>query len=153
MLNTINVVVQENDFSLAEETDRIGIDEQDGAVVTFIGKVRGNSEGKQLKAMLLEHYPGMTEKSIIRIAHQASQKWPLGKISVIHRVGELSPNEQIVFVGVSSPHRQAAFSACEYIMDYLKIEAPFWKKELFEGSEHWVAAKESDRVKAKSWNK
>jgi len=153
MVDSISVVIQENDFSLAEETDRIGIDTQDGAVVTFIGKVRGNSNGNQLKAMFLEHYPGMTEKSIIRIAQQASQKWSLGKVSVIHRVGELAPNEQIVFVGVSSPHRQAAFSACEYIMDYLKIEAPFWKKELFEGSENWVAAKECDQAKAKSWNK
>lgn len=153
MSDSINVVVQEDDFSLAEETDRISVDDQDGAVVTFVGKVRGNSDGSKLKAMFLEHYPGMTEKSIIHIAQQASQKWSLGKISVIHRVGELAPNEQIVFVGVSSPHRQAAFSACEYIMDYLKIEAPFWKKELFEESENWVAAKESDQVKARSWNK
>lgn len=151
MSENIKVSIQQADFCVAQETNKISQNDQEGAVVTFVGKVRGFSDNAQLKAMFLEHYPGMTEKSIINITKRAQEKWSVGCISVIHRIGRLSANEQIVYVGVSSPHRQAAFQACEFIMDFLKVEAPFWKKELFEDGEKWVEAKRTDQHKADTW--
>ena len=103
--------------------------------------------------MLLEHYPGMTERSITEIAEHAVARWALGDVQVIHRVGTLQPGEQIVLVAVSAAHRQAAFSACEYIMDYLKTRAPFWKKEqLLDGRSRWVDARQSDASAALRWD-
>lgn len=121
-----------------------------GAIVTFTGLVR-EVIGEELRAMELEHYPGMTEKALHRIVEQARSRWSLGRVLIRHRVGRLLPGDDIVFVGVACAHRQAAFEAAQFIMDYLKRDAPFWKKELLAKGEHWVEQKESDLSAAASW--
>jgi len=121
-----------------------------GAIVTFTGLVRDSFQN-DLKFMFLEHYPGMTEKCLTNIVHQARARWPLDNVAVIHRVGRLHVDENIVFVGVVSAHRVAAFEASQFIMDYLKKEAPFWKKEAVESQESWVEQKQSDLEAAKKW--
>ncbi|MEH6639131.1 MAG: molybdopterin synthase catalytic subunit MoaE [Porticoccaceae bacterium] len=121
-----------------------------GALVTFTGMVRDLVENP-VNAMLLEHYPGMTERALEAIIHKARERWTLGDINITHRVGMLYPGEPIVFVGVSSAHRREAFEACQFLMDYLKIEAPFWKKEFTPDGEHWVEAKSSDTDAAGRW--
>jgi molybdopterin synthase catalytic subunit len=123
----------------------------EGAVTTFTGYVRRDNENRQVQQLELEHYPGMTEASIVAIAVQACTRWPVLAASVVHRIGRLSPGEQIVWVGVASAHRAAAFSACEFIMDYLKTRAPFWKKETAPGGEHWVSARGTDNERAARW--
>ena len=125
-------------------------DSEYGALVTFTGKVRDLAD-KPVNAMLLEHYPGMTEQSLEAIINTARERWMLGKVTVIHRVGMLYPGDPIVFVGVSSLHRREAFDACQFIMDYLKMEAPFWKKEFTPKGEYWVEAKSSDCEAAQRW--
>ena len=122
-----------------------------GAVVCFTGLVRQENEGRTVQCMELEHYPGMTERSIGQIVDEARQRWPILAARVVHRVGRLSPGEQVVFVGVSSPHRRDAFQACEFIMDYLKTRAPFWKKEHGPEGERWVEARDSDTAAAQRW--
>lgn len=122
---------------------------QDGAVVTFIGKVRCTE--KKTIGLYLEHYAGMTEKVLSNIVVQARQRWQLSRIAVIHRVGDIKTNEKIVFVGVSSAHRSDAFAAAEFIMDILKNEAPFWKKENTNDGNNWVEAKKSDVDALKKW--
>lgn len=122
---------------------------QDGAVVTFIGKVRSVDE--QPLSLFLEHYSGMTEKVLRQIVNQARERWQLSRVAVIHRVGEISTNEQIVFVGVSSAHRADAFAAVEFIMDVLKTQAPFWKKERTGNGDNWVEPKNSDIQALKKW--
>ncbi|MEI6894592.1 MAG: molybdopterin synthase catalytic subunit MoaE [Colwellia sp.] len=151
------ISIQREDFSLAEEVALLEKDNlTDGAVVTFTGRVRNNNNGNSVTSLTLEHYPGMTEKSLANIISQAKERWQLGKIKVIHRIGELAIGEQIVFVGVTSKHRHDAFAANEFIMDYLKVDAPFWKKEKITKagsvSESWLAAKSSDTNKAKCWS-
>jgi molybdopterin synthase catalytic subunit len=148
------ISIQHEDFSLQEEAALLrtagkGI----GALVTFTGLVRDQHDGLQVKGLELEHYPGMTERSLQAIVAEAAERWPLLGITVIHRIGVLLADEQIVFVGVSSAHRAAAFSACEFIMDYLKTQAPFWKKCLQEDQEFWVEAKASDESAASRWSK
>ena len=148
----ISVRVQQQDFDLRDETERLRSASLDvGAVVTFSGLVRSQQDGQAIKALVLEHYPGMTEKSLLKIVEQAGLRWPLSGVTVIHRIGELKPGDQIVFVGVTSAHRLAAFEACEFMMDYLKTRAPFWKKCLQEGSEHWVESKDSDQLASERW--
>jgi molybdopterin synthase catalytic subunit len=120
-----------------------------GAVASFIGRVR-DAEGS-LIAMTLEHYPGMTEKALGEIVAESKARWRLADVCVIHRVGRLLPGEQIVFVGVSSAHRGEAFAACEFVMDYLKTRAPFWKKEETAAGAFWVDARESDDAAAARW--
>ncbi|MFT6463299.1 molybdopterin synthase catalytic subunit MoaE [Halopseudomonas laoshanensis] len=122
-----------------------------GAVVSFVGYVRDFNEGREVAGMLLEHYPGMTEKALQTIAEEAAERWPLLGIEVLHRVGHLAPGEPIVFVGVSSAHRQAAFDACHFIIDYLKTRAPFWKKENTPEGSTWVEARETDEVALTRW--
>jgi molybdopterin synthase catalytic subunit len=122
-----------------------------GAIVVFTGSVRGRDQGNQIVALRLEHYPGMTEKSLAGIVDQAKQRWSLDDVRIIHRVGEIKAGEQIVFVGVSSAHRKESFAAGEFIMDYLKTQAPFWKKELRKEGESWVEAKQDDLDKAQHW--
>ncbi len=122
-----------------------------GAIVTFTGLVRELSDTDKLKGLYLEHYPGMTEKALHKIVEQARERWPLGQVTLVHRVGRLMLNEQIVFVGASSPHRADAFAAVQFIMDYLKQDAPFWKKEITVSGEHWVEQKASDLDAAKRW--
>ena len=122
-----------------------------GAVVSFIGYVRDFNEGREIAGMFLEHYPGMTEKALGKITAEAEQRWPLLRLDVLHRVGALEPGEPIVFVGVASAHRQAAFDACAFVMDYLKTRAPFWKKETSGDGPHWVEGRDSDHAAAGRW--
>jgi molybdopterin synthase catalytic subunit len=120
-------------------------------VATFVGLVRDLNEGTAVSRMTLEHYPGMTERALEDICAQAASRWDLLDTRVIHRVGPLEPGDAIVFVAVSSAHRGEAFAACEYIMDYLKTRAPFWKKEVTPGGERWVEARASDDEAAARW--
>lgn len=147
------VSVQVEDFSVADEYAKLAEGTDAGAVVTFIGKVRDFNLGDDVTGLSLEHYPGMTEKALAEIIEQARERWPLLKTRVIHRVGDLALGEQIVFVGVSSAHRGAAFEACEFIMDFLKTRAPFWKKEQTTTKTRWVDARETDTSAADRWQK
>lgn len=147
------VSVQVEDFSLGQEYQRLSEGTAAGAVVTFIGKVRDMNLGDNVIGLHLEHYPGMTEKSLSAICDEAESRWPLLGVRVIHRVGDLDIGDQIVFVGVSSAHRDAAFDACEFIMDYLKTKAPFWKKERTISEERWIDSRDSDHKAAKRWDK
>jgi len=151
------ISIQANDFSLADEVALLEKENlTDGAVVTFTGRVRNRNNGNSVTTLTLEHYPGMTEKSLAKIILQAKERWDIGRVKVIHRIGELSIGDQIVFVGVTSEHRQDAFAANEFIMDYLKVKAPFWKKEKInnagQSSENWLAAKTTDTDKADLWS-
>lgn len=149
---SLRIVVQQQDFAVAREYERLRQDARCGAVVTFTGLVRELAEA-ELLGMTLEHYPGMTEKALTQIVDQAKQRWDIFDALVIHRIGELSPLDQIVLVAVSSAHREEAFSACQFIMDYLKTEAPFWKKEETPSGARWVEAKASDDSARERWNK
>ena len=139
-------------FAMAEEYQWLSACNDDGAVVTFTGKVRNHNLGDDVSALTLEHYPGMTEKALAEIVEEARQRWPLQRISVIHRVGELFPGDEIVFVGVSAAHRGAAFESAEFIMDYLKTRAPFWKREATPEGDRWVEARDSDQQAAGRWD-
>ncbi|MCR8922570.1 molybdopterin synthase catalytic subunit MoaE [Dasania sp. GY-MA-18] len=146
------VRVQTADFDVSSELALLRQHSlQTGAVVNFVGTVRDVNHGQAVASMELEHYPGMTEKAISDIVSQAKQRWQLLAATVIHRVGLLQPGEQIVLVAVSSKHRGEAFQACEFIMDFLKTQAPFWKKEQTEQGAQWVDARESDGEAAKRW--
>jgi len=148
----MTVSVQEADFDVAElQAALLAGAQQEGAVATFTGYVRKANEQRHVHTMELEHYPGMTERSISEILELAAGRWPLCAASVVHRVGKLRAGDQIVWVGVSSEHREAAFSACEFIMDYLKTRAPFWKKELGPEGDHWVSSREKDVNRATRW--
>lgn len=146
------ISVQQDDFNVSNEYQSLANDNQDGAIVTFVGKVRDFNEGLDVKGLCLEHYPGMTENVLANIETQAREQWPLNKVTIIHRVGELTLGEQIVFIGVTSPHRKAAFAACEFLIDFLKTQAPFWKKELTSEGSVWLDAKESDNNAAQLWH-
>ncbi|MBU2893325.1 molybdopterin synthase catalytic subunit MoaE [Colwellia sp. D2M02] len=169
------VSIQQQDFSLADEVALLEQDNAiDGAVVTFTGRVRNQNNGNHVTGLTLEHYPGMTEKTIIAIIATAKERWNIGRVKVIHRIGQLNIGEQIVFVGVTSKHRQDAFAANEFIMDFLKVKAPFWKKERVVTrtdssnsthetkintktdtkieTEQWLDAKDSDNNKAQTWS-
>ncbi|MGD8203564.1 molybdopterin synthase catalytic subunit MoaE [Pantoea sp. FN0305] len=139
-------------FNMAEEYQWLSACDQDGAVVTFTGKVRNHNLGEHVSALTLEHYPGMTEKALAEIVEQARARWPLERVSVIHRIGELFPGDEIVFVGVSAAHRGAAFASAEFIMDYLKTRAPFWKREATPEGDRWVEARHSDQQAAGRWD-
>jgi molybdopterin synthase catalytic subunit len=147
------VRVQAEDFDLAVETQRLAEGRRDvGAIVTFTGLCR--DEGGKLAALELEHYPGMAEAEIMRICRVAIERWPVTGLTAIHRFGKITPGGNIVLVLASSPHRQAAFDAANFVMDYLKTSAPFWKKEHFvDGSEGgWVSAKDADDAAFQRWN-
>lgn len=146
------VRVQTGDFDAGAEISRMRLARADiGAVAAFIGQVRDLNEGDHVSAMTLEHYPGMTEKSLEAIADQARQRWNVFDVLIIHRVGTLKPLDQIVLVVVTGAHRSEAFAACEFIMDYLKTEAPFWKKEETPEGSRWVEAKASDDKACERW--
>lgn len=147
---TTYIKVTEDDFNVATEYPLLASEPSCGAVVVFTGLVRELANGT-LNAMTLEHYPGMTETALQDIVVQARKRWALGPVRVIHRVGKLSLNEQIVFVGVASAHRKDAFAGAQFIMDYLKTKAPFWKQEHTSEGSYWVAAKESDGQAAQQW--
>jgi len=140
----MRVAVQREDFDLGAEVRAISNDSKIGAVASFVGLVRD-------VRMTLEHYPGMTENAIRKIVEEAASRWQVMDCTVIHRYGELQPNDQIVLVAVASAHRGDAFAACEFIMDYLKTQAPFWKKEHRGGGATWVEAKAADDEAADRW--
>ena len=145
------IIVQTEDFDLASEVELIkSTNSSIGAVVSFIGTVR-DLTSESLVSLTLEHYPGMTEKSLISIAEKARKKWEIESVTIIHRVGTLGIGDQIVLVITSSKHRQAAFDSCNYIMDFLKTDAPFWKKEVSDKEERWVGKRESDEEQKKRW--
>lgn len=144
--------IQESDFDLTTEIKALRkADPRVGAVVTFIGTVRDMNDGSVVSGMTLEHYPGMTEKALEEIISQAKDRWDIYKTLVIHRVGLLEPEAQIVLVAVTSAHRGEAFAACEFIMDYLKTAAPFWKKEETPQGARWVDARVTDDAAMARW--
>ncbi|MRT29142.1 MULTISPECIES: molybdopterin synthase catalytic subunit MoaE [Herbaspirillum] len=146
------VRVQTADFDLSTEVAQLRLaNPRVGAVVSFVGTVRDLNEGAAVSAMELEHYPAMTERALEQIVEQAKARWPIFDALVIHRVGPMQPREQIVLVAVTSPHRGEAFAACEFIMDYLKTQAPFWKKEQTPDGARWVDARESDDTALAKW--
>lgn len=148
----MTISVQAEDFDLTTEVAKLRANNPAiGAVVSFVGVVRDLNEGLDVHAMELEHYPGMTEKALQEIVTQASKRWSLMECLVIHRVGALKPLDQIVLVVVATAHRGEAFAACEFIMDYLKTQAPFWKKEHTPEGEHWVDAREADDAAVSKW--
>lgn len=147
------VRIQSEDFDAGREIAflRAG-NAQVGAVAAFVGVVRDMNDGSAVAGMELEHYPGMTEKAIAKIIDQAKSRWNIFDVMVVHRVGRLKPTDQIVLVVVSSAHRGDAFEACEFVMDYLKTRAPFWKKEQTPQGARWVESRASDDVAAGRWN-
>ena len=148
----MSVSVQEADFDVGSEIAALTAnDARAGAVASFVGLVRDRNDGDGVSEMTLEHYPGMTEKALEAIVDDARQRWDIYAARVIHRVGVLKPCDRIVFVGVSSAHRGEAFAACEFIMDYLKTRAPFWKRELTPTGARWVDARETDQSAADRW--
>jgi len=150
----MTVRVQTEDFDAGFEINQLRKARKDvGAVVSFVGQVRDINEGDEVSQLTLEHYPGMTEKSLEAIITQAKARWNIIDVLIIHRVGTLQPCDQIVLVAVSGAHRGEAFDACEFVMDYLKTEAPFWKKEATQSGERWVEAKSSDDDARERWNK
>ncbi|MDC0197355.1 molybdenum cofactor biosynthesis protein MoaE [Candidatus Thioglobus sp.] len=145
------IVIQTKDFDLTTEVELIkSAHSSTGAVVSFIGTVR-DLASESLMSLKIEHYPGMTEKSLTSIAQTAREKWELESITIIHRVGTLTIGDQIVLVITSSKHRQEAFDSCNYIMDYLKTDAPFWKKEASDKEEKWVINRSSDEKQKNRW--
>jgi molybdopterin synthase catalytic subunit len=148
----MNVRIQTEDFDVGTEIARLRRgNPKIGAVASFIGVVRDVNEGDAVAGMTLEHYPGMTERSIETIVGEARHRWDIGDALVIHRVGDLQPMDQIVLVIVTSAHRGDAFAACEFLMDYLKTRAPFWKKERVPAGTRWVDARVSDDEAAARW--
>jgi molybdopterin synthase catalytic subunit len=145
--------VQAADFSVSEEIDALRRgNPKVGAVAAFVGLVRDVNEGDAVSTMVLEHYPGMTEKSLQAIVDEAKGRWDIMDVAVVHRVGELKPTDQIVLVAVAGAHRGEAFAACEFVMDYLKTQAPFWKKEQTPQGARWVDARDSDNQAAERWS-
>ena len=150
----MTVRVQTEDFDTGAEISRMRLARRDvGAVVSFVGQVRDINDGSEVSTLTLEHYPGMTEKALEAIIEQAGARWDIFDALIIHRVGTLQPTDQIVLVLVSGAHRGEAFSACEFIMDYLKTEAPFWKKEQTPSGARWIDAKVSDDHARDRWKK
>ncbi len=149
----VHIQVQEADFDVSCELKRLSVhDRTIGAIVSFVGMVRDINEGQSIQAMTLEHYPGMTEKALHEIAQAAQQRWPLQGITIIHRIGDLLPSDQIVLVITASRHRHAAFESADFLMDFLKSKAPFWKKENTPEGSRWVDARESDEIALARWN-
>ena len=147
------ISVQEDDFDVGAETHALyGVSRGIGAVVTFSGLVRDFNDGDGVTGLYLEHYPAMTRRALEKICETAAGRWDLLGVRVIHRVGQLQPGDQIVFVGVAGAHRGEAFEACQFIMDYLKTEAPFWKKERVGDRERWVEARQSDQDAKREWS-
>ncbi|MGH6829282.1 MAG: molybdenum cofactor biosynthesis protein MoaE [Rhizomicrobium sp.] len=146
----VTIRIQEDDFDLNREADALAGDGQAGAVVSFVGRVRKEGD---LSILRLEHYPKMTEAEIGRMVEEAGDRWSLLGVTVIHRVGALAPGARIVLAMVASSHRHAAFEACQFLMDYLKTKAPFWKEEMRGTARHWVEQRASDDQAATRWRK
>ena len=145
-----SIRIQREDFDLNQEVAALAGDGEAGAVASFTGHVR---KEKDLSTLTLEHYPHMTEAEIGRVVVEAGTRWPLTGVTVVHRVGSLQPGDRIVLVAAASQHRHAAFAACEFVMDYLKTHAPFWKEETRGHEHHWVEHRASDDEAAKRWQK
>lgn len=146
------IAVQQDDFDVAGlYAKMVDANNTNGAIVTFVGLVRDFAEDDDVFGLYLEHYPGMTERVLNEISDEAKQRWALGEVIIIHRIGDLAAGDQIVFVGVASPHRKDAFEASQFIMDILKTKAPFWKKEKLRSENRWVSAKPSDEHQGKRW--
>lgn len=144
--------VQHESFDPGQEQQALVGERSDiGAVVSFTGLVRDFNERPEVEALTLEHYPGMTESALGDIVEEAKARWPLQGVRLIHRVGRLTPGDPIVLVVVASAHRRAAFEACDFIMDYLKTRAPFWKKEHTAAGQYWVSERASDHQDARRW--
>src|SRR5947208_13579719 len=154
MTANVTIRIQEADFDIAREIAALTQGRTDiGAVVSFSGICRGSESGEAIAALTLEHYPGMAEAEIARHAETALARWPLTGVSIIHRVGRIAPGENIVLVLTASQHRQAAFQAAEFLMDYLKANAPFWKREESAAGTNWVDARDHDDAAAARWTK
>src|SRR3984885_8853177 len=154
MAAAVTIRIQEADFDIAAEISALTRGRSDiGAVVSFSGICRGKENGEPVAALTLEHYPGMAEAEIARHAETAMARWPLTGLAVIHRVGRITPGENIVLVLTASQHRQAAFQAAEFLMDYLKANAPFWKREESAAGASWVDARQHDDAAAARWTK
>jgi len=150
----IDVRVQAEPFDIAAEQEALWRGRpQVGALVTFMGLMRDMNQGERVNRMLLEHYPGMTEKALIAIAEEAAKRWDLQGIRIRHRVGDLRPQDPIVLVAVTSAHRGEAFRACELLIDYLKTRAPFWKKEFTDQGGHWLDSRIADEAAARRWTR
>ena len=151
---TATIRIQQADFDVAQEIAALSKGRTDvGAVVTFSGICRGSENGEPIAALTLEHYPGMAEAEIGRHADEALARWPLQGLTIIHRFGRIAPGENIVLVVTASSHRQAAFEAAEFLMDYLKTNAPFWKREESEKGTSWIEARDHDDDAAARWTK
>ena len=151
---TATIRIQQADFDVAQEIAALSKDRTDiGAVVSFSGICRGSEHGEPIAALTLEHYPGMAEAEIGRHADEALSRWPLQGLTIIHRFGRIAPGENIVLVVTASSHRQAAFEAAEFLMDYLKTSAPFWKREESRKGTSWVEARDHDDDAAARWTK
>ncbi|NNJ91750.1 MAG: molybdopterin synthase catalytic subunit MoaE [Gammaproteobacteria bacterium] len=151
-MDTIRIQQQPFDAG-AEIRQLIEADPSMGAVVNFVGVMRNMNEGDAVSEMMLEHYPGMTENALQKIVEEGRERWQLGSVTVIHRVGKLQPSDEIVLVAVTAAHRGEAFDGCEFIIDFLKTRAPFWKKETTTQGERWVEERESDIAALKQWNR
>jgi len=150
----MSVRITEAPIDVAAETAALSRGRSDaGALVTFTGICRGEEEGAPIAALVLEHYPEMAEDEIRRHVEDAKKRWPLSSVRIAHRVGRIAPGETIVFVAAASAHRRAAFAAAEFLMDYLKTRAPFWKKVERADGTHWVAARKTDDAAAARWKK
>ena len=150
----MTVRVQREDFDIGVEIAAIGKAGNDvGGIASFVGIVRGGTGADAIGAMTLEHYPGMTEKELSRIEAEALERWPISASLIVHRYGRLEPGDNIVLVVTASRHRQAAFEACEFLVDWLKTKAPFWKNEETADGGKWVDARETDDAAAARWNK
>ncbi len=147
-----SISVQTEPFDTAAEIEKLRANDPTiGAIVTFLGLTRDSNEGRRVSSMSLEHYPGMTEKALAKILDEAESRWQLQGIRVVHRIGELRPRDPIVLVAVASAHRGEAFQACEFVIDYLKTRAPFWKKEQTPEGSRWVDARHSDNQAERRW--
>ena len=146
------IIVQRDDFKVGIELKRLTEGKNEiGGVCSFIGIVRDSPGEESLEAMTLQHYPGMTEKELYRIEDEAHSRWPLEASLIIHRYGRLQPGEQIVLVATASAHRKAAFESCEFLIDFLKTRAPFWKKEDYGSVTEWVGSLEADNRATEKW--
>ena len=153
-MQPFKISVQEAGFSLEAEHEHLKARSRAiGAVVAFTGSVRDINEDDSVSSLTLEHYPGMTEKEISKILEEAAERWNVMGATVIHRVGELHPGDDIVLVAIASAHRGDAFHACEFVMDYLKTRATFWKKEQTDQGERWLTTRETDVAAAKNWQR
>ncbi len=146
----IKISIQQEDFDVSSEINSMS-SKTIGAIATFSGIVRDSSESSSLISLTLEHYPGMSEAALEKIANAAKKEWSLEAVRIIHRVGRLLPEDTIVFVGCASAHRQAAFDGCRFIMDFLKTDAPFWKSEETQEGSFWISEREKDKKASESW--